>query len=425
MKQLIQTPKHPINARVDIPGSKSITNRALLLAALADGVSEISNVLISDDTRAFANALHNLGIMIQFDAATRVCILGGGTGKFPRKEASIDCAQAGTAARFLLAACAASAGIYHFDADQQLRDRPISELVKVLSRQGVKMIPENATKMPFTIEGVDGLEGGDIEVSSSETGQYVSALLMIAPFSKAPVMINAHELVSVSYVDMTCQMMAEFGVLVKRFHQSRFVVPVPQRYQARDYIVEPDLTTASYFFAAAAITGGSMTIQSVDRQASKQGDVVFLSILEKMGCRVFEGQTELSVLAPEGKLRGVSVDMRDHSDTFMTLAVLAPFATTPTTITNIGHTRLQESDRITVMRTELEKLGVKVEEGPDWIKVYPSEPHGGIVDAHKDHRIAMSFAVMGLRVPGIEIEGAECVAKTCPEFFELWKELYS
>lgn len=424
MKQIIKNINSPINARIEIPGSKSITNRALLLAALADGVSEISNILISDDTRAFANALHELGIMIQLDESTRTCILGGGTGEFPKKEASIECAQAGTVARFLLAACAVSRGIYHFNADEQLCNRPINGLLKILRAQGIKIIPDTATKLPLTIEVTETLLGGEMEVDGSETGQFVSALLMAAPFARTAVSMVAHNMVSRSYVEMTCAMMAEFGVLVRRIHQSHFVVPVPQQYMARDYIVEPDLTTASYFFAAAAITGGNVTIQSVDRKQSKQGDVVFLSILEKMGCNVFEGASELTVVGPV-ELHGINVDMRDYSDTFMTLAAIAPFATTPTTITNIGHTRLQESDRIRVMHTELEKLGVKVDEGHDWLRIHPSVPHGGTINAHYDHRIAMAFAILGLRVPGIEIDGAECVSKTCPEFFELLKELYT
>jgi len=420
MKRSIQPIKKPVQASVKIPGSKSITNRALLLAALAGGVSEISSILVSDDTIAFIEALRQLGVMIQYDLDTETCIVAGCSGRFPKKEASIRCAEAGTVARFLLAACASSPGKYSFDGSDRLRERPIGTLINALCMQGAKIVPEHAMQMPFVLQGRKGLLGGEIEIEGSQSGQFTSALLMIAPFAESPITLKAANLVSRSYVDMTCAMMAEFGVLVRRLHEERFVIPIPQIYAARDYVVEPDFSTASYFFAAASVTGGEVTIQPVNVKQSKQVDAGFLKILTKMGCTVTESVTGLVVKGP-AELRGVSVDMRDSSDTFMTLAAIAPFAKTPTTITNISHTRLQESNRISVMREELLKLNVKVEEGPDWIKVYPSQPISGTIDAHNDHRIAMAFSIIGLRV-GVEIEGAECVSKTCPIFFELWEK---
>lgn len=413
----------PIKAKVHISGSKSMTNRALLLASLAEGASEISDMLISDDTLAMANALHELGIMIQLDKTARSCIVGGAGGQFPKKQANIWCNDAATVARFLLAACAASPGSYRFDASEQMRKRPIAELLRVLINQGAKLSPEKARQMPFTLTGSDGIQGGEIEMDASETGQYVSALLMVAPFAKKTLQIKVQDLVSQPYIDMTCEMMADFGVLVRRMHSGLFSVPIPQRYNARDYKIEPDFSTASYFFAAAAVTGGQVTIQPVSRSASRQGDIEFLAILEKMGCEVSESETGLTVKGP-AELKGVSVDMRHFSDTFMTLAVLAPFAKTPTSITNIGHARRKESDRIAVMRTELQKLQIKVEEGKDWLKIYPSEPKPAMIETHHDHRIAMAFAVIGLRVPGITINDAECVNKTCPDFFATWEKLY-
>jgi 3-phosphoshikimate 1-carboxyvinyltransferase len=244
----------------------------------------------------------------------------------------------------------------------------------------------------------------------------------VAPFAKTSVLLETENLVSEPYIDMTCSMMSEFGVLVRRMHYARFYIPTPQRYHPREYVVEPDLSTASYFFAAAAVTTGEVTIQAVNRETSKQGDKAFLNVLEKMGCTVIESANGLTVKGPV-ELHGLNVDMRDFSDTFMTLAAIAPFATTPTTITNIAHVKLKESDRILAMRTNLEKLGIKVESGNDWIKIYPGVPAAGIIDSYNDHRIAMSFSVLGLRVPGILIDNPECVSKTCPEFFELWGQL--
>lgn len=411
-----------IRATLTIPGSKSITNRALLIAALADGVSEIFNIQISDDTRAFIQALHELGVVVQLDEEDRSCIVGGGSGQFPKEEASIWCESSGITARFLLAACASAPGKFYFDGTEQLRHRPLKPLIQILERQGTKFSPKHPDTMPFSLIGDDGLAGGEIEVEGSESSQFLSALLIAAPLAKSPFVLITHDLVSRPYVDMTCTMMAEFGVLVHRMHQARFSVPVPQRYQAHDYVVEPDLSTASYFFAAAAVTAGEVTIQAIDRAQSKQADVKFLQVLERMGCHLEEKESGLTVIGAK-ELNGVNVDMRDFSDTFMTLAAIAPFANSPTTMTNIAHVRLKESDRIKVMRQELEKLKIKVEEGEDWLKVYPSKPTPGKIDSHHDHRIAMAFSVIQLRVPEIEIGGAKCVSKTCPEFFELWKKM--
>lgn len=419
MKQAIAVAKESIKARLSIPGSKSITNRALLLAALSDGICELFDILISDDTIAFARALHELGVMVQLDEVSRSCIVGGCSGRFPKTEAKVWCENAGTVERFLVAAAASTLGNFSFDGNEQLRKRPIDPLLQVLCSQGASILPKAAKQMPFLLKGIDGLQGGPIMLATEESSQFISALLMISPFAKTPLVIDSSERIRRPFVDMTCKMMAEFGVLVRKLHQGRYTVPVPQRYSARDYWVEPDLTTASYFFAAAAVTQGEVTIQPVVLPESKQGDAKFLSLLEKMGCQIRSTHHGLTLKGP-AQLKGINVDMRDCSDTFMTIAAIAPFASSPTTITNIGHTRLQESNRISAMAEELKKLKIKVEEGRDWLKVHPSAPIGREVYAHEDHRIAMSLAIIGLRVGGVEIDGAECVGKTCPEFFEMW-----
>ncbi len=420
--QSIQVVKKPIQATIFIPGSKSITHRALLLAALADGVSELFNILISDDTCVFIEALHELGVTVMLDKETRSCIVGGVGGAFPKKQAAVWCGDAETAAQFLLVACAATSGVYQFSGSIQLSSQPILTLLKILQMQGMVINPESAKTMPFEIIGAEGLQGGELTIDSSENGQFVSALLMLAPFAKIPMLLKTESLVSEPYVDMTCAMMSEFGVLARRMHSARFYVPIPQRYHARDYTVEPDLSTAAYFFAAAAVTGGEVSIQAIDRASSKQGDVAFLTILEKMGCKISETSQSLTVKGVT-ELQGINVDMRHFSDTFMTLAAIAPFAKTPTTMTNIAHARLKESDRIMAMHQGLERLKIKVESGSDWIKVYPGIPQAAMIDSFNDHRIAMAFAVMGLRVAGIKIAGAECVSKACPEFFKLWEKL--
>jgi len=423
MSQLIMPVTQAVQAVIKIPGSKSMTNRALIMAALASGVSEISELLLSEDTYACIDALRALGVAITLDVDARVAMIAGCQGVFPNKKANIWCNAAGTVARFLLAACAVTSGEFYFDGSPQLCRRPIQQLIAALELMGARFLPEKVTNLPLTLQGNSSLHGGKINIDSDVSSQFLSALLMAAPLLRTSLTLQADQLVSRPFVDMTCAMMADFGVLVRRLAPNRYSVPVPQHYHARTYLIEPDFSLAANFFAAAAITAGSVAIQPVDIAKSKQGDIEFLLILRKMGCYVLENNTGLTVKG-SAELSGINVDMRDCSDTFMALAAVAPFAKTVTTITNIGHTRVQESNRIQVMCGELKKLNIKVEEGDDWLRIYPSTPVSGTIDAHGDHRIAMAFAVIGLRV-AVVIKDAQCVAKTCPEFFKLWDQLYN
>lgn len=413
---------YPVQAVIHMPGSKSITNRALLLSAFAHGVSEISEILLSDDTLTCIEALRQLGVAISVDTATRSCIVAGCQGVFPQKKATIWCQDAGTVMRFLLAACAVSPGEFYFSGSPQLMKRPLQQLIISLRQLGAEFLPISATSLPLTIKGNAALQGGRIDIDGSMSSQFISALLMIAPLMRTPLTLQIKNVVSSPFIDMTCTMMAEFGVLVRRLTSNRYVVPVPQQYVARQYVVEPDFSLAANFFAAAAMTAGTVTIQAIQIAKSKQGDIKFLLILRKMGCHVIEGNDGLTVKGPT-ELQGINVDMNDCSDTFMALAAIAPFAKTPTTITNIGHTRLQESNRIHAMCLELKKLNIQVEEGQDWLRIYPSQPMSATVYSHGDHRIAMALAIIGLRI-NVLIEEAECVKKTCPEFFVLWEKLY-
>lgn len=420
MRQSIPAVSSPITADINIPGSKSITNRALLLASMANGVSMLKDILLSDDTRVFIAALRQLGVEIHLDEAAASCQVNGKGNLKPQIPARIWCQQAGTAARFLLPVCAASEGEFYFDADTQLRNRPLSPLLSVLRAQGAEIFPDT---MPFTVTGKNTLPGGEIFLSGKQSSQFVSAMLIAAPLFKNSVTLKTNDLVSAPYVMMTCRMMADFGVTVLPL-VGEYQVVAPQTYLSCDYVVEPDLSTASYFFAAAAVTGGKVSMQRVDRENTLQADAAFLNVLEQMGCKVAESSKRLTVQGPK-TLNGISVDMKDFSDTFMTLAAIACFADSPTMITNIAHTRLQESDRIAAMCANLQKLKIKVESGKDWIKIFPGVPEAGVLDSFQDHRIAMSFAVLGLRVPGVEIEDAQCVSKTCPDFFNIWEKMVS
>jgi 3-phosphoshikimate 1-carboxyvinyltransferase len=406
-----------LDARVRVPGSKSVTNRALLLAGLATGGSVLRGALDADDANAFAGGLRNLGVTVERQGVD-VAVEGAG-GPFPATEANVFCAEAGTAARFLLAAAAAGEGEYRFDAAPQLRRRPLGLLLQALRAQGARMKPDGAAGLPLTLLA-RGLAGGSLRLPGDTSSQFISALLLAAPLGRGPLDLRVDGLVSRPYVAMTLRMMEQFGGAAQTAADDHYVV-TPGTYAGRDYDVEPDASTASYFFAAAA-TGGTVQVLGLHRTGALQGDVAFLDVLECMGCAVDDEPEGVRVTGPAAPA-GLTVDMADISDTFMTLAAIAPLATSPVTITGIGNVRLKESDRIAAMEVNLRRAGVKTESGADWLRVFPCTPHGAVIDPHGDHRIAMSFAVLGLRVPGIVIEDPACVAKTCPTFFDLWTAL--
>ncbi len=413
----IRSARPGLDARVRVPGSKSVTNRALLLAGLASGESVLRGALEAGDTDAFAAGLRSLGVGVE-RRGDDLRVTGAG-GAFPAASADVFCAEAGTAARFLLAAAAAGSGVYRFDASPQLRRRPLGLLLDALRAQGARTDPDEARALPLTLLA-GGLAGGRVCLAGDTSSQFVSALLMAAPLGGAPLDLRVDGLVSRPYVTMSLRMMEQFGTRPESAAGDHFVV-APGRYAGREYHVEPDASTASYFFAAAALAG-RVQVLGLHRAEALQGDVAFLDVLECMGCTVDDDPEGVRVAGPAA-LSGLTVDMADIPDTFMTLAAVAPLATSPVTVTGIGSVRLKESDRIAAMEENLRRTGVKTESGADWLRVFPGTPHGARVDPHGDHRIAMAFSVLGLRVPGIVIEDPSCVAKTCPAFFDLWAAL--
>ena len=416
LPRLIRPARRDLDATVRCRARRASANRAFLLAALADGVSTLHGVLTAGDTLAFAGGLRALGFVVAQDEAGG-WRLRGAAGRIPESEATVDCAEAGTAARFLLAACAAGEGRYHIDAAPQLRRRPLGPLLDALRAQGAATEPTLAGNLPLTLVA-RGLAGGRLRLPGDTSSQFISALLLAAPAGREPLELHVDGLVSRPYVDMTVAMMGHFGVAAERDGYAFFRV-APATYASRAYAVEPDASTASYFFAAAALTGGRVRVSGLRREGCLQGDIRFLDVLEAMGCTVRNEGDGTTVLGPAALL-GIAVDMSDIPDTFMTLAAIAPFAASPVTITGIGNVRVKESDRIAAMEVNLHALGVRTESGPDYLRILPGPPVGGRVDPHGDHRIAMSFAVLGLRVPGVVIGDPGCVAKTCPGFFDLW-----
>lgn len=415
----VQPVSHPLNARVRVPGSKSLTNRALLLAALADGATTLTNALESDDSARFVESLQKLGFEITHNASRFT--LHGLAGRIPATHAELFVGNAGTAARFLTPMLALGRGEYILDGDARMRERPIGDLLAALQQLGVEV--SSATGCPPARVRAAGLRGGHCTVAGNISSQFLSGLLMTAPYAQTPLEIEVvGELNSRPYVEMTLAIMADFGVQVERTGFERFRIQ-PQCYRAQDtYAIESDASAASYFFAAPAIVGGTVRVENISPQ-SKQGDVAFVNVLAQMGCAVEEGPDWIQISSPS-ILHGVDVDMRDIPDTAQTLAAVAPFASTPTVIRGIASARVKETDRVAAMCTELTRLGVQVEEYPDGLKINPcAEIQPAVIQTYNDHRMAMAFALIGLRAPGVQIENPSCVNKTFPNYFDVLESL--
>ncbi|MBD0386695.1 MAG: 3-phosphoshikimate 1-carboxyvinyltransferase [Nostoc sp. C3-bin3] len=406
----------PVDATVEIPGSKSLTNRALLVAALAQGDSLLENALFSEDSEYFAKCVEQLGIPITLNPYQAQIQVAGRGGEIPAKQADLFVGLAGTAARFISALVALGNGEYRLDGVPRMRERPMGDLLTVLQTGGATVKFEgNSGFMPYTVYS-QGFAGGNFSLKANQTSQQLSALLMIAPYAQQDTNIEVEgTLVSQSYVKMTCRLMADFGVEVNQIGDNQFQIKGGQRYQPRYYTVEPDASNASYFFAAAAVTGGRVRVKHLTKQ-SCQGDILWLNVLEQMGCQIKDSDDYTEVTGPK-QLQGIDIDMNDISDLVQTLGAIAPFASSPITIRNVEHIRYKETDRIKAVVTELRRLGVKVEEFPDQLKIEPGPITPAAIETYHDHRMAMAFAVTGLKVPGIVIKDPGCTAKTFPDYF--------
>ncbi len=410
----------PPRASVRVPGSKSLTNRALIVAALAHGRSRLTGALDSDDTRVMVDALKSLGVAVEHDRKSAVIAIEGCGGRFPVEKADLFVGNSGTTLRFLTAALAVGKGSYRIDGVPRMRQRPVSDLLQALNGLGSNARSELGTGCPPVVIEADGLDGGYAFVRGDVSSQFLSGLLMALPCSKAETIVEVEgTLVSLPYVTMTLDLMRAFGAEPSNRKNRRFVVH-PALYKGRDYRIEPDASAASYFFALAAITGGEVTIEDLD-EASLQGDLDFVDVLEHMGCTVRREAGKTTVVG--GPLRAVDVDMNAISDTVMTLAVVALFADGITRIRNVGHIRHKETDRINALAVELRKLGAEVDEHPDGLVIHPTSSSGfkpAAIATYDDHRMAMAFALAGLKIPGVTILDPGCVAKTYPGF---WSDL--
>jgi len=416
----------PVSAPVTLPGSKSITNRALLLAALADGDSRLVAPLHSDDTFYMVNALKELGVSIEEASGGDFLVQGLG-GKLQAPDKALFIGNSGTTIRFLTAAaCLTPSGTdVVLDGVARMRERPIRDLLGALLTLGVHAESVNGHGCPPVRVCGGGLPGGSCWLRGDVSSQFLTALLQVAPFAAQDVQIEIlGELISKPYIDITQAVMRSFGVTMQNDDYSRLSVQAGQKYIGQNYAVEADASNASYFLAAAAVTGGSVTLENLGSE-SIQGDVRFVDVLERMGCSVVRGD-KLSLSGPT-KLRGIEADLTAIPDTAQTLAVVAAFADGPSHLAGLASLRVKETDRLKAITTELSKLGVHVDEGRDDWTITP--PKDGVytsaaIDTYDDHRMAMSFAVAGLRVPGVAINDPGCVAKTFPDFWERWGKAF-
>jgi|TARA_Y100000310_G_scaffold22431_1_gene21526 3-phosphoshikimate 1-carboxyvinyltransferase len=406
-----------LNAEVEIPGSKSYTNRALLVSALANGKSIIRNPLISDDTKYMISALREFGIKII--RKINYFEVYGTSGKIKTPKKGIFVRNTGTAMRFLTGFASLAKGRVILTGDKSMQKRPIQDLLSGLKKLGVNTRSKNKCP-PVTINGGNFI-GGKTNLQGAKSSQYLSSILMAAPYAKNNVEVDVVNLTSKPYIDVTLDVMKEFGVKVINKNYRKFIVKINQKYKAKKYAVEGDASSASYFFGAAAITKGKVKVKNINPK-SVQGDVHFADVLEKMGCKVKKGKNFIELKG--GNLRGVSVDMNNMPDTVQTLGVVACFAKGNTIITNIGNLRKKETDRIKALATELRKIGAKVRELKGGLLIKPNKLHGAEIKTYNDHRMAMSFAIAGLRINDIKIQNPDCVAKSFPNFWEKFEELY-
>ena len=418
---MIEIQSRPVrNATVTVPGSKSYTHRALIVSALSDGECEILNGLDSEDTRLTRDALRQMGISIDQDSASwRV---KGANGKLKPCGNPIFLGNSGTSMRLLAAVCALGTGKYILTGTPRMQERPIHDLLEGLHQIGVRTLPLGRPGCPPIEIETGMISGGRVSLNCSTSSQYLSALLLISPLTRNGMEIAVTEgPVSKPYIDMTIDIMNQAGVSVVRDGYQRFQITGNQGYRSGRFCVEPDISQAGYFWAAAAVTGATITVAGISHD-SRQGDLRLLDVLSSMGCTASTSPDGISVTG--GKLIAIEVDMGAMPDMVPTLAVVAAFAKGKTVITNVGHLKAKESDRLGSVVAELQKLGIEAGCSDTAMWIEGSKTHGALIDPHNDHRLAMSFAVAGLKTPGIRIENETCVEKSFPEFWKVFESLY-
>lgn len=418
----------PHDIVTSVPGSKSITNRALLIAALANGRSVLRGCLFSDDSRHFIDALIQLGFPVAVDEEKREITITGFGGKIPKNRAEIDVGSAGTAARFITALLGLSKGRYHITASEQMKKRPMKDLLVSLEKLGAHIeYDEEEYHFPFVI-GNDGAYAKSVDINVDKSSQFLSALLISAMVMEKTFTINVTGSHGMSYVDMTLKMMFQFGLdVICDSKRGSYIIEEGSSYKALEYDVEPDVSAACYFYAMSPLLGVRSQVRGVHKK-SLQGDVAFFDVLVDIGCTLSEEKEGILCIPPcNGHMHGGRWDLSTFSDQALTLAAIAPFAKEPVEIDSISHIRLQECDRINAILVNLKEMGVKVNETETGLKIYPlldaAKPCQ--IKTYEDHRVAMSFTLAGLVNDGIEIIDPYCCRKTFENFYEvLEKSVY-
>lgn len=413
--------------KVAVPGSKSITNRALLLATLAEGQSTLRGTLFSEDSRYFLSCIEDLGFETAVDEEHKIVRVTGMGGSVPKDQASIYVGSAGTAARFLTAFLGLNGGEYHLDSSEQMKKRPMDSLIHSLEELGAKVTFEGEEgHFPFIIQGAKQDDSGSEEfatVDVNRSSQFLSALLISANRTGKTMKIQVEGEHGMAYVDMTVRMMEQFGVKVRKEGERIYCIDAGAAYQALDYQIEPDVSAACYFYAMCPILGLEATVEKVHKD-SLQGDVRFLELLQEMGCTLRKSEQGLTLLPPEdGVYHGITADMSTCSDQAITMAAVAVFADSPTTITGIGHIRFQESNRLQAIIDELTRMGIRCESTEDSVTIFPGNPKSATVHTYEDHRMAMGFSLVGLRAEGITIDNPLCCKKTFENYFEVLNQV--
>ncbi|MHB8907677.1 MAG: 3-phosphoshikimate 1-carboxyvinyltransferase [Syntrophales bacterium] len=414
-------PLEKLDATVRIPGSKSYTQRAMVIASLAEGESRLTDVLLSEDTGLLGRALEAMGAAIRA-TGTDMTVRGTG-GKLARPAEEIHLGNNGTAMRLLTGVASLGAGPTILTGDPRLRERPLKPLLDALAALGAETLTEGGLGFPpVTVRG-GRLQGAEVHLRNIESSQYVSALLIVSPFAAGETtLVLEGRIPSLPYIALTVETMGAFGVEVDLDGAGRYVVKGGQRYRGRPYRIEGDVSSASYFFLAAALLKGRVRVENINPRTA-QGDIAFLALLERLGCRVIRGAHSVEIIGGEMPGGEITFDLGAMPDMVPTLAVLAALRPGRSLIRNVAHLRIKESDRLAAMVNELRKTGIAAEELPDGIAVTGGKPRGATIATYNDHRIAMSFAALGLAVPGMTIEGEGCVGKSFPGFWKALEEL--
>lgn len=419
----IQPLSGPIDLDIAVPGSKSLTNRYLVMSALAQGKVLLSGILRSDDTVHMTQGLKALGFQVEPDWAARTCIIMGEGGNIPARGGDIFCGAAGTVMRFLSAFVSLGHGRFRLDGTQRMRERPIEDLLQGLRLMGVKASSELNNHCPPVLIEAGGLPGGRAAIDGSRSSQYVSAMLLVAPYAKNTMEVEVTgSFVSRPFVELTLKSMSDFGVLTRTEGERLYRPTHGVKYRPGNYEVEGDATAASYFLAAAAILGGRCCITNVAGD-SAQGDAGFADVLRRMGCRVrrgmLAGKHGIEVIRdPKIPLQPIDADLNDMPDVVLTLAAVCMFAEGTSTILNVGNLRIKETDRLKALATELRRMGAEIDEGEDYLEITPRASLDAKIDTYDDHRMAMAMALVGLARPGITIKDPACVSKTYPDYFD-------